>query len=61
MKKGSHVLIEGSLRVNTWEDKGEKHTRVEIVALNIIFLDAKPKDEQQTFEEPPATSRRKPK
>jgi single-strand DNA-binding protein len=41
LKKGSHVLVEGSLRLNEWEDEKGKHSRVEIVAANILFLDKK--------------------
>lgn len=50
IKKGSHVLVEGSLRTNEWEDKesGEKRSRIEIVATSIVFLNKKP-DEQTEF------------
>jgi single-strand DNA-binding protein len=44
LKKGSHVLIEGSLRTSEWEDKesGQKRWKTEIHASQVIFLDKKP-------------------
>jgi single-strand DNA-binding protein len=47
LKKGSHVLVSGSLRENAWKDKKTQATRsrLEIVARDIIFLDPKPTDE----------------
>lgn len=54
LHKGSYVLVEGSLRENTWQDKTTKRnrSRVEIVARDIIFLDPKP-SEQLALPEPP--------
>jgi single-strand DNA-binding protein len=41
LKKGSAVLIEGSLRSRQWENtKGEKRTTIEVVARRIQYLDA---------------------
>lgn len=57
LKKGAHVLIEGSLRVNEWDDKesGQKRSRVEIVASDIKYLTRKKaEDSQQAF--PPASA-----
>jgi len=64
LRKGSAVLIEGSLRLNEWEDRetGEKRSRVEIVASSIVFLSKKAPE--QTDLEPaatPSSSRRKTK
>jgi single-strand DNA-binding protein len=61
LHKGSHVLIEGSLRTSEWEDKasGQKRWAVEIHASQVIFLDKKPEDTQQRL--PAATSTRKKK
>jgi len=41
--KGSHVLVEGSLSVSSWDDKesGDKRSKTEVVASQIIFLDRK--------------------
>jgi len=43
LKKGSHVLIEGSIRTSEWDDKesGQKRWGFEIVASQVIFLDKK--------------------
>ena len=45
LKKGSSVLIEGSLRSRQWEtNQGDKRTATEVVARRIQFLDVLPKD-----------------
>lgn len=58
LKKGSHVLIEGSLRVSEWDDKesGQKRSRTEVHASQVIFLDKKPEETKASL---PSTSRRK--
>ena len=58
LKKGSHVLVEGSLRVSEWDDKesGQKRSRTEVHASQVIFLDKKP---EETKAAPRSTSRRK--
>ena len=40
LRKGSSVHVEGSLRVDSWEDKntGEKRTKVKVTADNVQFL-----------------------
>ncbi len=45
LKKGSAVLIDGSLRSRQWEtNKGEKRSAIEVVARRIQFLDLPPKE-----------------
>lgn len=45
LKKGSAVLIEGSLRSRQWEtNQGDKRSATEVVARRIQFLDMPPKD-----------------
>ena len=39
LKKGSSVLVEGSLRYEKWESNGEKRSRHSVVADRIHFLD----------------------
>lgn len=48
LKKGAHVLIEGSLRTSEWDDKatGQKRWKTEIVASQVIFLDRKGEPKQ---------------
>jgi single-strand DNA-binding protein len=43
LTKGSHVIVEGSLRISEWDDKdtGQKRWKTEIVAAQVIFLDKK--------------------
>lgn len=43
-KKGKRIYLEGRLQTRSWEDNdGGKHKKTEIVADNIILLDAKQK------------------
>ena len=39
LRKGSSVLVEGSLRLDQWEANGEKRSRLRVVADRIQFLD----------------------
>lgn len=44
LKKGSHVYIEAKPRTSTWEDNGQKKSRVVYRVQTIQFLDGKPQD-----------------
>lgn len=46
LRKGSSVLIEGSLRLDQWEANGEKRSRLRVVADRIQFLDRLKKSEK---------------
>ena len=38
--KGQRIYVEGRLHTRTWDGQdGQKHTRVEVIANNVIFLD----------------------
>ena len=51
LKKGRHVLIEGSLRQDRWQDeKGDPHSRIKVVAQTVRFVGARPDQENQTEE-----------
>jgi single-strand DNA-binding protein len=39
LKKGSGILVEGSLRMDQWESNGEKRSRLGVTADRIQFLD----------------------
>jgi single-strand DNA-binding protein len=53
LKKGQQVYIEGRLHTRRWQDDdGANHSAVEIVAQEMIMLDARPGDEMD--EQPPA-------
>ncbi len=41
LDKGSLVLVDGVLRNNTWNDNGQERARLEIHALEVLFLDRK--------------------
>jgi single-strand DNA-binding protein len=38
LAKGRKVAVEGRLRTSSWEDNGEKRSRVEVVARRVRFL-----------------------
>ncbi len=43
LTKGQRAYVEGRLRTRTWDGQdGQRHTRVEIVANRVLFLDRKP-------------------
>lgn len=46
LKKGSCVLVEGSIRVSQYEEKDERRYYTEVRASNVVFLDKK-KDESK--------------
>ena len=45
LKKGSLVFVEGRLKTDKYEDKGETKYSTKVVALSLQFLDKKPADE----------------
>ena len=56
VKKGSLVLVSGRLSVDTYTDKqNQKQTGVEIIALDVRFLDQKPKTGTEAQAEHPST------
>jgi len=42
IRKGSKILVEGSLQTRSWEKDGEKRYSTEVKAFNIELLDKKP-------------------
>ena len=52
LEKGSRILVEGSLSVNSYDDKdGNKRYSAEVIAQNVKFLDRKSSN-QNVSEEP---------
>ena len=51
LKKGSLVYLEGRLKTEKYEDKGENKYYTKVVALLLQFLDKKPADEPMTVVE----------
>ena len=45
LKKGSLIFIEGRLKTDKYEDKGETRYFTKVVALTLQFLDKRPTDE----------------
>jgi len=45
-KKGEPVLVEGRLKLETWDDKetGQKRSKLKVVAENVVFLGSKPEN-----------------
>ena len=51
LTKGQQVYIEGRLQTRRWDDKeGQKHTSVEIVASEMIMLDRRESNNNQSQE-----------
>jgi single-strand DNA-binding protein len=56
VKKGSLVLVSGRLSIDTYTDKqNHKQTGVEIVALDVRFLDQKPKPGTERHADEPSS------
>lgn len=54
IQSGSQVFIEGKLRTRSWESKGQKVYRTEIIAENLQFVGRKPEDNgQQPLQQTP--------
>jgi single-strand DNA-binding protein len=52
--KGRLVYIEGRLQTRAWEgEDGTRHSRTEIIAEEVIFLDRQPAGEEEPDEPPP--------
>lgn len=45
LKKGRPVFIEGRLQLDKWEKDGQKHSKMKVVASQVKFIGAKPKDD----------------
>jgi single-strand DNA-binding protein len=47
-RKGSKILVEGSLSVDTWEDRetGKKRSKMKVTGFRVEFLDSKPQEQQ---------------
>ena len=47
LTKGAPVLIEGRLKLDTWEKDGQKRSKLKVVGEKMQMLGGKPKQEQQ--------------
>ncbi|HXH26935.1 MAG TPA: single-stranded DNA-binding protein [Candidatus Acidoferrum sp.] len=60
LKKGSRALVQGNLRTSSWEKDGQKHSKVEVVANDVTFLDAAGSNGNEGGAAPSYTSAPKP-
>jgi single-strand DNA-binding protein len=51
LKKGSLIYLEGRLKTDKFEDKGESRFFTKVVASTVEFLDKRPSDEPMLIEE----------
>jgi single-strand DNA-binding protein len=51
LKKGSLIFLEGRLKTDKYEDKGEAKYYTKVIALTLQFLDKKPAEEPPTVVE----------
>ena len=56
LNKGTQILIEGSLRQNTWEKDGKRFDRIEINADNVRLLGGKKGGDNNSTSTPQASS-----
>ena len=52
--KGSSCMIEGRLKLDTWEKDGQKHSKLRVVADSVQFLDSKRTGDRQAAPGAPA-------
>jgi len=57
LRKGSSVLIEGRLKLETWEKDGQRRSKLKVIADSMRMLDGKPQGESQKQPPPPETSK----
>lgn len=57
-QKGSNVLIEGRLKLDTWNDKhtGDKRSKLRVIGERLVMLGTKPKDGQSQAQAAPQAS-----
>ncbi|HEV2403197.1 MAG TPA: single-stranded DNA-binding protein [Candidatus Saccharimonadales bacterium] len=48
LKKGRRVLVQGRLQSRSWEQEGQKRSKVEVLANDVTFLDGRPGDSTTT-------------
>ena len=54
LRKGDRVYVEGRLQTRSWESPdGQKHSRTEVVAGELLMLDSRPRDEEATHGDMP--------
>ncbi len=55
LRKGERVYIEGRLQTRSWESPdGQKHSRTEVVANELLMLDGRPREDEAAPGEVPS-------
>ena len=54
LRKGSPVLVEGKLQMDSWEKDGQKRTKLKVRAMTVKFLSAAPAGQSQQVPAAPA-------
>ncbi|MEP7198521.1 MAG: single-stranded DNA-binding protein [Chloroflexota bacterium] len=55
LRKGERVYIEGRLQTRSWESPdGQKHSRTEVVAHELLMLDGRPREDEAAPGEVPS-------
>jgi single-strand DNA-binding protein len=50
LRKGSRVYIEGRLQTRNWEEQGQRRSRMEVVANEMVILDNRPGAEPEDMD-----------
>jgi single-strand DNA-binding protein len=54
LRKGERVYVEGRLQTRSWEGSdGQKHTRTEVVAGELLMLEGRPREDESARAEMP--------
>lgn len=53
LKKGSAALVEGRLKLDSWEKDGQKRSKLKVVANKVQFLGGKPERVQAAIDDGP--------
>ena len=55
LRKGERVYVEGRLQTRSWEGSdGQKHTRTEVVAGELLMLEGRPREDESARAEMPS-------
>lgn len=63
LTKGRRCLVQGRLQSRSWEQDGNKRSKVEVIANDVTFLDSRGSgggDSQESFDQTPASEKPKP-
>ena len=61
LSKGSPILVEGSLKTESWEQEGQKRSRLKVRVLTFEILNRRPPQNETTKDKEPEPEKEKPK